>query len=391
MANENPAAPTKPPANFQGSVTLRRRLEDWVSRCRWVSYPLAVFICSRIGILAVTGWSSVIDRHFHRRLAPTRIPAIDHLCLWDCGWFVTIAEQGYRVPQDANFFPLFPLMGRFLHMVTGIPTEWCLLIAANLASLAALAIIYRLFWALEDEEIAGTALIYWAAWPFSFFQAVGYPESLMALSSAAAIYLALRGRHILAGAALGAGVLARHLTIIAGPALLVAQLQERGWHPRRLLLNSGILGLLLPFALPGLYFAFLAQRFGNPLAWWHARSAGWGEAAWYGVWSFLTGESWDPQIKVYVILSIIPGVGAFLLLLRKRWWMLAGFAVPLMIALWTIGLMGLGRYSGAAWPAFLPFAAWLVKRPSFRWPVVYLFALLQGMFVYLFAHSYPIN
>jgi hypothetical protein len=158
-----------------------------------------------------------------------------------------------------------------------------------------------------------------------------------------------------------------------------------------LLFHPGVIGLLLPFALPALYFLYLAQRFGNPLVWWQARSAGWGEVAWFGIWSFFTREGWEPQIELYVILSMVPGVGAFLLLRRRRWYPLAAFGLTLMIALWTIGLMGLGRYTGSAWAAFLPFAVWLVNRPSLRWPMVTLLALLQGMFVYLFAHSYPIN
>ena len=40
------------------------------------------------------------------------------------------------------------------------------------------------------------------AWPFSFFQAAAYPESIMLASTAVAVYLALRRRHVPAGAAL---------------------------------------------------------------------------------------------------------------------------------------------------------------------------------------------
>jgi hypothetical protein len=54
-------------------------------------------------------------------------------------------------------------------------------------------------------------------------QAMGYPESLMVLFTALAVYLALRGMHIWAGVALGVGVLARHLSFFAGGSLLVAQ------------------------------------------------------------------------------------------------------------------------------------------------------------------------
>ena len=67
------------------------------------------------------------------------------------------------------------------------------------------------------------------------------------------------------------------------------------------------------------------------------------------------------------------------------------FAVGLMLTLWTVGLAGLGRYSASCWPAFLPLGAWLAKRPSLLMPCVCAGALLQGLFLYLFAHWYNIN
>ena len=71
--------------------------------------------------------------------------------------------------------------------------------------------------------------------------------------------------------------------------------------------------------------------------------------------------------------------------------MLAGYAVPLMLCLWFVGLAGLGRYTQAVWPAFLPLAIGLCKHPMLKMPVVLLFSLLQGLFLYLYVHGYAIN
>lgn len=367
----------------------------WTAHVRawpeWVKTPLAVFLVSRLAIFAVTGWSLIIDPRLHRPGGRLAWPALEGLCRWDCGWFHRIAMDGYAQPHYSNFFPLFPLMGRVVNELTGLPIPIALVLVANVFGLVGLMFVFRLFEHLEGTQVARAGTVLLAAWPFSFFQAAGYPESFMLASSAVAIWWAHRGRHLSAGAALGVGILARHLTVIAGLSLLVAQLRERGWHPKRFIWNRAFLGLLLPFLIAGLYFGYLALKFDDPLMFWRARSQGWGGAAWYGVITFFQGGPWEPQIGVYLWLSLIPLLGAVLLLRKPAWWILAGYGVGLMITLYSIGLMGLGRYTQACWPAFLPLAVLLAKRPGLRQGVVIGFAVLQGMFLYLYTHSYPIN
>jgi hypothetical protein len=364
-----------------------------VARWRWMAAPLAVFAFSRAAIFAVTGWSLVLDSHFHRPGGPFSLPAFEGLCWWDCGWFQTIARDGYMQPNWSNFFPLFPLLGRVVHEVTRLPYPYALVLVANAFGLVGLVVIYRLFCELEGEAVAKTGIALLAAWPFSFFHAAGYPESIMLASTAVAIWYSYRSRHFAAGTALGIGILGRHLTIVAGLSLLVAQIKERGWRPRRLIWHPHFLALLVPFAIASLYFVYLSVHFGDPLSWWRARSSGWGAAAWYGVQTYFYAgpAAFEPQIGIYIVLSLIPGIAAFFLARKQSWWILGGFGIGLMVALWAIGLMGLGRYTQACWPAFLPIAVALEKRPSLRMPVILAFALVQGMFLYLFTHSYPIN
>lgn len=358
-------------------------------RFAWVLFPLLAFAVTRLAVFFVAHWSLRMSPYPG---ANFDLPALEGLCWWDCGWFVKLAERGYLEANESNFFPLFPLLGSALHSLTGLRTSVCLVVVANLASLGAYVVMYRLFLDLEGDRVAKLALVLYAAWPFSFFGATGYPESIMALSTAAAVLLAYRRRHVWAGAALGVGVLARHLTILGGAALLVAQLRERGRNPLRFVFHRAFVGLLLPFLVPCLYFGYLWHRFGDPLSWLHARTAGWGEAAWEGLWAYFRMADPHPKLGAYVILSLVPGAGAFLLLRKKEWWTMAGFALALMLTLWTIGLGGLGRYTGSCWPAFLPLAYLMEKKqPNLALPVICSFAMVQGLYIFLFAHSYPIN
>ena len=63
-----------------------------------------------------------------------------------------------------------------------------------------------------------------------------------------------------------------------------------------------------------------------------------------------------------------------------------------MMALFlAVGACGLGRYSASCWPAFLPRGVRLRRRPPLQAPIVIALALLQGLFLHLFAPGYNIQ
>lgn len=371
---------------MEAVARMRTASASWA----WTIYPVAVFAASRVAIWFVTHWSLTLDTKLHRPGGPLEFPGVEGLCRWDCAWFSSIATQGYLQQHWTNFFPLFPLLGRGVHEVTGVPVPISLVLVANLASLGAFLVIYRLFEELEGTAVARAGLALMAAWPFAFFQAAGYPESLMSLTTAGALLLAVRGRHVLAGVVLGIGTLGRHLTLVAFPALVVEQLRQRGSSVRQLLWNPAVLGLLMPAVVVSLYLAYQQWRFGDAFSFLSARSRGWGESAWYGLYQYFTTNV-APVIHSYVLLAVVPTAGAFALLRHRRWWTLAAFGVTLMVVLLGIGLMGLGRYTGSCWPAFLPMAVAVTRYPWLRSPLLIAFAMVQGLYLYLHVHNFPIN
>lgn len=354
-----------------------------------IAFPVGLFLFSRLALLLIARVSLALDGRLHR--APFRqagAVGLEAFCRWDCGWYAEIARQGYVRPQATNFFPLLPLFGRLVRAVTGLSTEVSLVVVANAAGLLALIVLHRLFRTLEGEDAARTSLLLFTAYPFAFFHSAGYPESGMVFLTALAVALSLRGRHWGAGLTLGLAGLARHLSLVAGLALFFQQLRSRGGGVRALW-HRDLLALLLPPLLTSLYFLYLWRTFGDPQLWWKVRAEGW-SGAWAGLGHWLQGN-FAPEVSLYVVVSFLPGLGALLLVWHRRWWTLALFAIPLMLVLWTVGLMGLGRYSAAVWPAFLPLGTWLSRHPALRGPVVLGCALFQGMLVFLFVHSYPIN
>jgi hypothetical protein len=365
-------------------------------RSEAVLYPLLLFVMTRVALLLFAQLAlTLMPELWWRSGGENRFmawPTLDGFCRWDCGHFERLARLGYRRPEDANFFPLLPWLARGLSILTTMPVPVALIIVPNLASLGALVVIYRIFADLQGAAAARWGVTLFAAYPFAFFQATGYPESLMIFTSALSIWLALRGNHIWAGVALGIGVLGRHLTLFAGAALLAAQIRQRGLHPRRFLLSWSILGLLMPWAILGGYLLFQYVRLGDPLAFWHAR-ANWGDRAWWGIWHLVQSSERDADTKAmwsYVPFIIAPTVGAIALATKREWIELAAFGLILMTVLWSVGMWGIGRYSASCWPAFLPLGVWLARRPLVQAPAIALLAIFQGLFFYLFIHQFPI-
>jgi hypothetical protein len=231
-----------------------------------------------------------------------------------------------------------------------------------------------------------------AAYPFAFFQAAAYAESMMILFSALAIFLALERRLFWATLVLGAGALARHLTLFAGAGLAVAQFRRRGFSLRRFFLDVRMPALLLPL-VPSVYFVhWLGNKFGDPLVFWHAREMQWGNARYslFKVFTELPFEHPYVSVHLYVYFAVVPLVGTILLFKRREWLELAAASSLLTLVLVWGGAFGLGRFCAALWPSFLPLGAWCAKRDTSAAAFVATLALFQGVFFFLFSHQWSI-
>src|SRR5215510_7702603 len=58
---------------------------------------------------------------------------------WDGAWYVKIVEEGYaydsRRPSNVAFFPAYPVLGRWLTQLTGLPTAIALFAISHLSLL----------------------------------------------------------------------------------------------------------------------------------------------------------------------------------------------------------------------------------------------------------------
>jgi mannosyltransferase PIG-V len=364
-----------------------------------MAFPFAVWLTSR-AVLALASWVGMSVEG--RLLVPFQagnlypgVPALEGWCRWDCEWFLAVARGGYANGSETNFFPLLPLLTHALWLVMGIPHHWGILLVSNAACLAAYVVLYRMFRRLADQDGARWGVALFAAYPFAFFHAAGYPESLMVLLSALAIDLALRGRHLNAGLVLAAGVLARHLTLLAEAGLLVAQVQQRP-SPGRFFKNPAWLALALPVVSILGFCLYQKIVWGNFLAFYEARAL-WGPLANWSLWDHLLGQGALSRYRLHLVLmstylpfAAMTAAGVLLTVRRRSAWPVAAFGLVLSVVIWAVGLWGLGRYSASCWPAFLGLGALAARWPMLGPLLLTGFAVFQGIFFFLFMHQYPV-
>jgi hypothetical protein len=179
----------------------RRRALASAWRAFWIS-RLLVWSSGMIGV-AVTGAGA------YRRLVPgAGDPAdtVSGLLLsparrWDSGWFLSIAQSGYDVPQPrTSFFPLYPLLIRVIGEpidAVGLVDPHAFELAGVLVSLVAFLVALYLLHRLTDVELgpqaADNAVALLALFPTAFFFSAIYSESLFLALTVGCVYSARMG------------------------------------------------------------------------------------------------------------------------------------------------------------------------------------------------------
>ncbi len=176
---------------------------------------------------------------------------------WDSIYYQMIAEQFYTSAKVSVFFPAYPILGRVVMQLTGLPSVAALLLVSSLATLFSLVLLYRTAHDLFPQaELARLAVQRAVLFPTAFFLFAIYPQSLALLWMLLAYRQAQRGRWLVAGLA---GLLAglTHITIISLAVMLALQVwpalrAARGWlRPLALLSVPG-----LPLVGAGLFLGW---------------------------------------------------------------------------------------------------------------------------------------
>lgn len=183
---------------------------------------------------------------------------------WDAGWYLAIAREGYQYtpgePSSVAFFPLLPLLTRLADaLLPGGPVLAALLVV-HLALALAVIYVYRVLRLDAPAPVAWLTLAFLLAYPGAFFFSAVYPEALLLLAFAGALYHARRGEWLRAGLFGAFGSATKLMGLAVAAPLLVEAVAQRGvlrrpWRP--------LLGLALAPAGALAYLAYLQARFGD--------------------------------------------------------------------------------------------------------------------------------
>ncbi len=260
----------------------------------------------------------------------------------DSGWYASIVERGYYSPEvltpgsvgNVAFFPGYPLFGRLMKNLTGLPTGLALPLAAQLACWGAWTYLFlffqRLGYSLRSAAVGTLAI---ASQPAAFFLVVGYSESLFVFAMLGYLYWADRQDRRGDLLACAHGILMTGTRLVGLP-LIVYPLARAVFCAKVPIRFRDVVGRLCWGAVAGmgglLFFAFCCRRFGRWDLYFQTVNVGWGIRSNYlGIVSYKTyiinlfrarygfiDSTWLDQVTV---LSII----AFLVLVLRREWKLA--------------------------------------------------------------------
>lgn len=364
---------------------------------------LAIFVTSRLAIALAIKHAGTYLTLQNGEQFPSGVSWFNYLLRWDSNWYAQIATQGYSYSADPNvfqtvvFYPLYPLLARYVSAASGLSIGHAMLLIANLAAVAAIVLLFKLV-----REGFGDATAYFTVaalsfFPGSLFLSAGYTESL-ALMFALGCFLALKREHyLLAAVCAGFGLGARSSGLALLPVLGWEMWRRLGDRPGRLA-AVGVPCLIVAAAGLWLYMIYLWAVFGNPLAFSD------GQAAFHSGTTFghrLIGAlTLEPLTRLRWSDTSPSGLDQWFFLLLTLLTLLGIRRLPASMTLFSAGILllpyltlsggpagftSMSRFGLLAFPAFIVLGD-AMRRHSWLGPVVIgLFAAILFMYASLFA------
>ena len=237
---------------------------------RVLAEVLAAFAASRLLVLLAcfawhwieTGSPADFFMYLEGRLRP-----------WDADHYLGIIENWYVAEGDPRlhivFLPLYPALGRGLHLLTGLSPFAAALIVSNAALVGCGFAMFRLAEGEGGAALGRRAMLLTLFCPMTYFYSIPYTESLFLLLTLLAVLCARRRRFVLA---VLLGALAANARIVGMAAAIPIYWEwlraDREAHPSRGTAARALIGALavLPVALGLLLYLYGNWRlYGNPL------------------------------------------------------------------------------------------------------------------------------
>jgi hypothetical protein len=367
-----------------------------------------VFAVTRLVVIAVA-WIGLVVRPLAAEPGKWRafpsLPALDGWARWDAGWFFSVIDRGYYVSDGQSnvpFFPLYPLVS----YVVGAPFRVAFdgyrsfflggLVVSHVAFAFALVGLERLGRRSVGAAATRRALWLLVLFPFAFYFAAVYSESLFLALSVWSLVFARDGRWRAAAVTCAACVLVRITGLAVLIALAGAYVIDARRHQRRLV-RADAFFLLLPVAALAAFELYFVWKFGDARVYTHVQDRGWSKVFGLSQWLRAFAWMWSPgdlggKVRIGSYLVMLPLIIALLVLGRRRLspaeLLFASVSVALIVLTGHRGEPGLdsvGRYVSVIFPLFFVAGAELATPAAFATGCV-IGGTFQLVFLYMFSH-----
>ena len=260
----------------------RARLGDVAARTQLDAGLVTLFLASRVLVLlAAFAAETLIPRN------PALDPGVDapvlrSLTSWDGWYYLGIVRDGYQAGPvsgdyaNVAFPPLYPALVRLLSAPFPGSEGVVAILVANVAFIAALALLVQLGTPYLGRRRAKLAAALLIIYPFASVFTMAYTESLFLLLTVAAFLAAERGHPIRTGVALALAVLCRVQGIALLLPLAIILLRQNGWRPQ-----PSMASLLLGPLSGAAFLVFVASVTGSSTGYLDAQQA-WGREGFGG-------------------------------------------------------------------------------------------------------------
>ena len=297
----------------------------------------------------------------------TSAPIERAMCQWDCGWYLSIIQNGYDKSArfvanccwQANwaFFPLMPVTIAAIREFVRLSPEYIGILVSSASFFVFVLLGARLRRATRDEADRWLWPALMLCWPFSFYFHTIYTEALFAMLTLAVLVAAQERRMLAAGLLTALLTATRPTGVFMIVVLFFLQLGDflraRSWRDRMM----AMLPVIVAPAGLVLFMAFLYFRAGDPLAFQTIQS-GWGRNGGNPVvvlfWPFKELFVGRPSIEhlYYAAWGLIGLAAGFWLLLNGRLAEAWLCIMPIVMALSSGALISMPRFVSTN-PAFL--------------------------------------
>jgi|GEM_PF-4532312 len=344
------------------------------ARYDWVTFPLLVFAASRTLLFAFAKSAPLFGPNMGADAGLSSSFLAAHP-MWaalghgDIASYARIARAGYAGAGDVTYFPLVPLLGKWLGKALG-STEMGLMVLSLAACAAGFVGLYRLFSALRDRDTARWGVALLAAFPFSYHLSDGSALACLLALSTWGMVLAARASFVWAGALFSLAVLAHPAGIFSVIAAACLPVAGKSWPKSWTRWLALVVPALVLLAWPIYLRSHLAMTTASLWAalWPRAAPSNFAGSALLIAFGGLIGAGLVLLLRLPVLRTLVLAGGLQLGVVFRAWSPSAAFTLAL------------------CWPALLGLADVLARRQGLRAPLVAILGAHQGLLLYCFTH-----